>query len=371
MLTLYGSMDVEAAVLRALSYPTDANKAHIETARAMHRIMLSRRYFYRLVVGLFLISMVILPVSDSHTGGAQSTLTNGRIAFASNRDGDYEIYVMDADGSNVQQLTHNDTDDMWPTWSPDGSQIAFTALSPGFSDIYVMNADGSNPVNLTQGQTGYAPAWSPTGTKIAFVSGRGTGVDDIYVMDVDGSNPVNLTTTPTALDQLPSWSADGSQIIFRTTREWEPLNGIDPYYDAYIMKADGRNPHKLMPAGYELSAVSMSPNGARISFALDRDASRIYIAEADGSNPTILPPTGDIIGFDPRWSPEGDHIVFSVFTGSSREIAVMNPDGTNLRYLTNSGRGNIQPVWQPVLRPTLDTNITVTTTADENGTGAN
>ena len=87
-----------------------------------------------------------------------------KIAFTSNRDGDFEIYVMDADGSNTIQLTNNlfALDDR-AAWSPDGTKIAFTSGREGEDDIYVMDADGSNPVNLTQNLAGSnrSPAWQP------------------------------------------------------------------------------------------------------------------------------------------------------------------------------------------------------------------
>jgi dipeptidyl aminopeptidase/acylaminoacyl peptidase len=101
---------------------------------------------------------------------------------------------MNADGSNPVNLTHHESNDYWPAWSPDGTKIAFTSNRDGNNEIYVMNADGSNPVNLTRNESNdYWPAWSPDGTKIAFASLR-SGNNDIYIMNADGSNVFQLTT---------------------------------------------------------------------------------------------------------------------------------------------------------------------------------
>jgi Tol biopolymer transport system component len=126
------------------------------------------------------------------------------IVFNSNRDGDYEIYVMDADGSNVVQLTFNTKLDGSASWSPDGSQIVFDSDRDGDREIYVMDADGSNVVQLTNYSGGdSSPTWSPDGSQIAFTSDRG-GNYEIYVMDADGSNVVRLTNH-SALDTANSW----------------------------------------------------------------------------------------------------------------------------------------------------------------------
>ena len=152
--------------------------------------------------------------------------SKGKIVFVSNRDGDEQIYVMDADGSNAIKLTdvHDEEGNptsaaphqtstahgefnLYPDWSPDGTKIAFVSTRDGNNEIYVMNADGSNPTNLTNhSASDLFPIWSPDGTKIAFVSGR-DGNAEIYVIDADGANPVNITNNP-ANDTTPSWSSN-------------------------------------------------------------------------------------------------------------------------------------------------------------------
>ena len=122
-----------------------------------------------------------------------------QIAFMSERDGNNEIYVMDADGGNQRRLTENRRDDWSPSWSPDGKRIVFVSdrdghpdVIPGWftSEIYVMDADGRNPQNLTENPAddGF-PSWSPDGKQIVFQSNRDDfGKYEIYVMDADGGN---------------------------------------------------------------------------------------------------------------------------------------------------------------------------------------
>src|SRR5216117_1854859 len=103
---------------------------------------------------------------------------------------------MNADGSDPRNLTNNPGGDDTPAWSPDGTRIAFTSARDGNWEIYVMNADGSNATRLTDNGA-QMPAWSPDGTRIAFTSAR-DGNWEIYVMNADGSDPRNLTNNPAA-----------------------------------------------------------------------------------------------------------------------------------------------------------------------------
>jgi PKD repeat protein len=117
-----------------------------------------------------------------------------QIAFVSDRDGNAEIYLMNADGSSLLNLTNSGSNDTAPAWSPDGSQIAFVSDRDGNAEIYLMNADGSSLLNLTNsGSNDTAPAWSPDGSQIAFVSDR-SGTWKVYLMRANGTDILTLTT---------------------------------------------------------------------------------------------------------------------------------------------------------------------------------
>jgi Tol biopolymer transport system component len=127
-----------------------------------------------------------------------------RIAFESERDGNAEIYVVDAHGAeqgsgNVQRLTDEGAQDWWPTWSPDGTQIAFMSDRDGDWEIYVMDAEGGNLRQLTDNEADdRGPAWSPDGTRIAFASNRDTGApfdSEIYIMNADGTDQQRIAAT--------------------------------------------------------------------------------------------------------------------------------------------------------------------------------
>ena len=229
-----------------------------------------------------------------------------KIAFSSERLGNQEIYVMDADGKNLVQLTRHRAYDATPSWSPDGRKIAFTSdrdhlfvVGPGQIgelEIYVMNADGENVVRITEtGGWNHEPSWSPDGTKIAFVSepNRG-GNPEIYVMNANGKNPVRLTRNP-GWDADPSWSPDGTKIAFESRR--------NETMDIYTIEPDGRNLVRLTKDAAGGNSPSWSPDGREIAYATKRNENfEIYVMDADGGNPANLTrdPASDS---NPAWSP--------------------------------------------------------------------
>lgn len=129
-----------------------------------------------------------------------------KVAFSSRRDKNFEIYVMNGDGSGQTRLTMNPAAERFPAWSPDGMKIAFTSDRDGNFEIYSMNPDGTVQTRLTVNPAAdIEPAWSAEGAKIAFATNRdGLSNFEIYVMNADGAGPTRLTSNP-AIDISPHW----------------------------------------------------------------------------------------------------------------------------------------------------------------------
>jgi len=147
------------------------------------------------------------------------------------------IYVLDVDtalqgagAAAVIRLTTDPATDFDPTWSPDGTRIAFRSQRDGNDEIYVMNADGTCQINLTNDPADdWSPAWSPDGTRIVFAHFfDGNSYSDIAVINTDGTGLKRITTSS---GEYPAWSPDGTQIAFASARAGN--------YDIYAMNADG------------------------------------------------------------------------------------------------------------------------------------
>ncbi|MCY4554854.1 MAG: FG-GAP-like repeat-containing protein [Chloroflexi bacterium] len=278
-------------------------------------------------VGLLFVGPFFLDTSDS------------RIVFSSDRGGDFEIYSMLPDGSDLKRLTNNSGYDDMPAWSPDGKKIAFVSDRHGSPEIYVMNADGSRARRLTEdnGPDNALPTWSPDGSRIAYSSER-DGNREIYVMDADGSNPVNLTNDP-GYDSSPAWSPDGQRILFNSRR--------DGNLEIYVMDAHGSNQVRLTRNATSDEFPAWSPDGSRIAFSSSRTGRRsVYVMNADGANPVQI--TGDAFNdYWPSWSPDGARITFTSDRYGAPEIMVMNADGSHQTALTRSSGADGGPAWGP------------------------
>ena len=254
------------------------------------------------------------------------------LVFATERDGNSEIYVMLEDGGAQVRLTTNTAADIQPAWSPDRSKIAFSSRRGGTWDIWVMDADGSNPTQLTTGGSNdWAPAWSPDGTKIAWSAFR-DGDPEIYVMDADGSGQTRLTTAQ-GEDTNPSWSPDGSRIAFDSRR--------DGNKELYVMDANGANATRLTNNRARDEAPAWSPDGNKLAFSRD---SQIYVMNASGGNDVALT-SSDGRNQAPSWSRDGTKILFESSRDGDFEIYVMSAGGAYETQLTTNDVLDGHPDW--------------------------
>lgn len=282
-----------------------------------------------------------------------------RLAFALvDASGNADIYTVWSVGSGTTRLTDHAATDADPAWSPRGSRIAFTSNRDGEFGVYVMDENGSDVRRLTPlGSRSYRPAWSPDGERIAFVSER-DGNAELYVMNADGTNQTRLTHHA-ALDTDPDWSPDGSRIAFMSDR--------DGNAEIYTLALASSRPERVTDNHLWDGQPAWSPDGGRIAFTRERCtggwggecARTVLVADATGANPVEI--AG---GEDPAWSPDGSRIAvttfFCTYTDFYTEECLFTGLGiaSPLKIPGYAGRADIwemtlthgrhrQPTWRP------------------------
>jgi len=243
--------------------------------------------------------------------------------------------------------------------SPNGKKIVYIANVPDgniFSfKIFIMNADGSNQTQITNNpiSSDTNPSWSPDGTKIVFSSDiDGQYGFHIFIMNADGSNQTQITNNPISSDTNPSWSPDGTKIVFSSD--------IDGQYGSniYVMDSDGTNITLLTTDPNAIAEsfnknASWSPGGTKILFSSDmagQYGSNIYVMDSDGANITRLTTDQNAFDENPSWSPDGTKISFSsdIEGQYGSNIYVMDSDGANItRLTTDQNAFDTNPSWSP------------------------
>ena len=280
-------------------------------------------------------------------------------SYASNDDGDSELYLIGADGNGLWRLTNNDWHDCDPDWSANRSRIVFIAGSLGDYDIFTMDIDGTNIQRLTDNAwNDVDPSWSPDGSMLVFASDQ-DGDYDIYSMNADGSNIQQLTQNEEhELD--PDWSPDGSKIVF--------ISDNDGDHEIFTMNTDGGNIQQLTDNDRDDRQPSWSPDGTKIAFLSDLDRNReIFTMNADGSNINRLTFTGRRVAY-PAWSPDGSIITFQSHYVVDRVaysmLFTMKSDGTNIQSLFDKTQHDwsytsSEWVTQTVAQPRITTDLAV------------
>lgn len=284
------------------------------------------------------------------------TAEEARIAFYSNRDGNYEIYSANPDGTGQKRLTNDLAEDSSPIWSPDGTRIAFLSRRNNQVGIWLMNAaDGSGLVQVTpNGEDERDPYWAPDGN--LYVARKITADNyDIYKIDLTNNNARAAIGPSSAPEFSPMLSPDRSKIAFSTTRGG---NG----WAIWVMNADGSSPLRLTYGGNEQEPV-WSPDGSKILYnGVDSNHNvQVYSISAGGTGQTQL--TTQSENFQPHWSPDGKSIYFTSIRSGRHSIYSMDPDGGNQKPVIADNSINTDAVWSPFIktRTLIGTNGTMGT----------
>lgn len=315
-----------------------------------------RKASLRLLAVMALASLAAISVRHASAQGApaKASSPNGKIAFQSTQGGDgftSDIYVMDADGKHQTRLTDNTAaDDVSPFWSPAGGLIAFQSTRGGNGyEIYLMNADGSNQRPLRGAADGgpvlgQSIEWSPDGTRLAY-SYNG----DVYVTQAVAPGGGDSVVPPSNVsggkiagssDLEVSWapSVAGDRLVVRNAQN---CGGCS---DLYTVNADGTGRAQLTTgAGFDAHA-RWSPDGTLIAYDADRGGRGVYVIGAGGGAETKV--SGAVGSFGVvEWSPVGSRLAFKAV---SANVYAVNPDGTGLTLLSDvPADGGSDIFWSP------------------------
>ncbi|MEZ4672578.1 MAG: RHS repeat-associated core domain-containing protein [Anaerolineae bacterium] len=277
---------------------------------------------------------------------------DARIIFSTNRDGNYEIYKANTDGTSPVNLTaYPGADDLNPAWSPDGSKIVFMSVRTGLNDLHTMNADGSTVqrlstlTNASDNQILYPdfPAWSPDGGQIAFRYQALNGKFAIGVLNADGTNFRVVYNDAVLNGGAPAWSPDGQRLVFHAGTDLSIAG------DIYVIRVDGSQLANLTNNSAGLNLFPFwSPDGSKIAFQAKRGSNReVYVMNADGSNIVNLSNYASADDFTPSWSPDGQFILFHSERDGDAEIFRMNADGSGQTQLSTNTAIDKIARWSP------------------------
>lgn len=268
--------------------------------------------------------------------------------------GNKEVFAMNWDGSEVEQLSRHNSVALSANWSPDGKKIAYSVFSK------FIKKDGSSLSNFSlyvydliskkRTLTSYRPGvnsgatFSPDGKSIYLGMSMGSGAADIYKINLTGDIVNRLTKGPAgAINVEPSLNPDGSQIAFSSERGGRPM--------IYVMNSDGSSPKRLTFTGVYNSSPSWSPDGKKIAFAgQDDDHFDVFVMNADGSNIVRVTSAKKANGRwahneDPSFSPDSRFLVYTSNRSGKNQIYVSNIDGSEERRVTNDSYNYYKPKW--------------------------
>ena len=278
-------------------------------------------------------------IIEQLTGERGVSLT--RIAFISNRSGHKEVYLGDALGTNIIQVTRHGYLTVSPRFSPDGNFLAYTSYHHGNPDLYVTDLrilKTTRPISRRRGLN-MAPAWAPDGRSMAVTLSK-DGNPDLYLMDNRGEILERLTHGE-GVNVSPSWSPDGKKLAFVSDR-------VGNHPQLFIMDMQTKAVQRLTMSGSENTTPAWSPKGDWIAYtARNGSTHNIFLIKPTGGTPIQLTQFwGDYES--PSWSPDGRQLVFSRKRQGRSQLCVMFKNGSGLRVLYEGEPGSqTSPQWSP------------------------
>lgn len=278
-----------------------------------------------------------------------------QVAFMGNRDFNWDIYLLDVRSGIIVPITQTRvTAERYPAWSPDGKRIAYHANPHGDYDLFLMNADGRDQrlLGVSSELNQYIEAmaaWSPDGQYIGYHSGvEGLGFD-LYVGEPERTNATSVTTGN--LDYLHlDWSPDGTRIAFSEQgRQRSPTRQIaimEVVNEDGTLRADPTTKRVLTTGGY---FPAWSPDGDQIAYVTRQTGQasiRLYDLETDEDR-ALTPPTGNGEATHPEWLPDGATLMFASDRAGTYDIYTLNVANGDVRRMTYERYDVLAPDWRP------------------------
>ncbi|HEX2294742.1 MAG TPA: Calx-beta domain-containing protein, partial [Actinomycetota bacterium] len=275
----------------------------------------------------------------------------GQIAYTSGVDGDYDVWIMDGDGTDKANLTSDPASEGSPDLSPDGRNVAFQRMigspsggSPPDFQIYQVPSTGGSAsfLNGTPDAFDVTPAWSPDGGSLAWVSSTSSGDPDIHTASPPNGTPAIVVDTPD-LEGYSEWGrlANGTTAIAYHVQPDDPAGA----WQVRLVEL----PSKNVQSYGEGRHPEISPDGRTLAFASNRAGGdyEIYIVQIGSPATPVAVTDNSVDDFTPSWSPDGTKIAWTSHPGGGRgDVFTMNMNGSDQVNLTNSpGTDDFEPSW--------------------------
>lgn len=303
---------------------------------ASQRALMSQSYDHSAADARRLAHRVADDIVYAATG--RKGIASGRIALVGNASGHKELYLCDADGGNLVQLTSDRTVSIAPKWSPDGRQILYTSFLKRFPDVYLVTLQSGDRTAIASFpglNTG--ASMSPDGKDVALILSK-DGNPDLYVKNLRSGRLTRITETPRAAEASPSWSPDGQRIVYVSDQTGKP--------HLYAVSRNGGRPERLPGRGSENVAPDWGRNGL-IAFC-SRTGGNYQVMVLDprtGEARQISSGYGDFE--DPSWAPDGRHIVCSHAQNYRSRVIILDIMGDSPVALMDYKGDWMSPAWSP------------------------